>query len=672
MRLEDLKGQRLGRYEVIDLLGRGGMAAVYRARDTTLQRELALKVLYPQYTADPALALRFQREAITAARLDHPNVVPVYDVGETDGLAFIAMKLLSGRTLADLLRERQRLSVAEFAPILQQIADALDYAHERGVIHRDIKPGNILLEPRNQAILSDFGIAKSLDSPGMTNTSALVGTPDYMAPEQINNRQVDHRADIYALGILTYRSLTGRRPFDGTTEEVLLGHLQGSFRPPTEIVPELPPALNPIMERVLARNPDQRYPSAGAFADAIQSLLPIIITPDPAQAAATSVPPRSSPEAVTARMPRPDAKTAQGDARPPEQLRLAPAVQAATPSALEGLATNTAAASTHPLRPPMQRATYFIVGAILLVALSSVLVAQGFFGGVAPSPTNIPTSIVVLPSETPTTPQIATATASATATANPSATPTATVEPTPEPTGIPPTGIPPTGIPPTVAPTTRPPTAVPPTGIPPTTVPTTVVPTTAVPTTAVPTTALPTNTLVPTNTPTPTPEPTPCPVPMQGGFAEIWFNNGSVSQTLGCPTTREQGGEETTVEQAFERGSMHYFAPRGLHFIFIGSGSGTWRVYTQDEVDAMPEATPEPGTPEEMLVGGFLKIWKHEKTVRDGIGKPTEPISGWVASAYQRFVGGSMYFSNTSVGNGPQIYVLANNGTFTRYADPNR
>src|SRR5690349_20797032 len=167
MRLEDLQNRTLGRYRVDAIIGRGGMAAVYRAHDTLLRRDIALKVLYPQYSVDQSSIERFQREAILAARLDHLNIVPIYDIGETDGLVYIAMKLLSSRSLADLLRERGHLSLEELLPIMAQVASALDYAHARSVIHRDIKPANILLETNTStsspfALLADFGIAKSL------------------------------------------------------------------------------------------------------------------------------------------------------------------------------------------------------------------------------------------------------------------------------------------------------------------------------------------------------------------------------------------------------------------------------------------------------------------------------------------------------------------------------
>ena len=162
MRLEDLIGQRLGRYEIVALVGRGGMAAVYRAHDTALRRDVALKILYPQFSGDAALVERFQREAVLAANLDHPNILPIYDVGEADGLVYIAMRLLSGHSFADMLRLRGALPPPELVPIIQQIASALDYAHARQIVHRDIKPANILIEGLGA---EDWGLGAGSPSP---------------------------------------------------------------------------------------------------------------------------------------------------------------------------------------------------------------------------------------------------------------------------------------------------------------------------------------------------------------------------------------------------------------------------------------------------------------------------------------------------------------------------
>ncbi|NTW97765.1 MAG: serine/threonine protein kinase, partial [Oscillochloris sp.] len=271
--LRTLINQRLGRYTITELLGRGGMAAVYRATDTVLQRDVALKVLYPQYSDDQSLVERFTREAVTAAALEHPHIVPVYDVGEHEGMAYIAMKLLSGETLQDHLQRVGAIGPDELCRLLAPVADALDYAHSRGVIHRDIKPGNIFLcqtpSGAAQVMLTDFGIAKRLDAPGLTTTGALIGTPDYMAPEQIAGRPVDARTDVYALGMLAYRALTGRRAFDGSTQDVLMGHLYRQPPLPSAVAPGLPAALDPVLLRAVASDANSRFPSAGAFVRAL-------------------------------------------------------------------------------------------------------------------------------------------------------------------------------------------------------------------------------------------------------------------------------------------------------------------------------------------------------------------------------------------------------------------
>ncbi|NTU83764.1 MAG: serine/threonine protein kinase, partial [Chloroflexales bacterium] len=273
--LRSLLNQRLGRYFIKELLGRGGMAAVYRAADTVLQRDIALKVLYPQYSDDASLIERFKREAVTAASLEHPSIVPVYDVGEQDGMAYIAMKLLSGRTLQDRLQEAGSIRLEELIAVLTPVAAALDYAHGRGVIHRDIKPGNIFLSQEVDGahpLLTDFGIAKQLDTPGLTTTGALIGTPDYMAPEQIAGRPIDARVDVYALGMLAFRSLTGRRAFEGSTQDVLLGHLYGHAPLVSELNPAVPPGIDDVVAGAIAADPADRFPSAGAFVAALRQV----------------------------------------------------------------------------------------------------------------------------------------------------------------------------------------------------------------------------------------------------------------------------------------------------------------------------------------------------------------------------------------------------------------
>src|SRR5262245_12738781 len=209
---EKLLGQQLGPYRIEEILGRGGMAVFYRAGGAEGQA-VALKVLFPPPEAEAELRQRFEREARTAARLRHPGIVPVLEAGQAEGCAYLAMPFIEGQTLAAHLAQQlpQGLDEATAADIAWQIADALDYAHRQGVVHRDVKPSNILLTPEGRAVLTDFGVAQALDDPSLTRTGLTVGTPAYMAPEQVEGEgTVDGRADLYALGIVLYQMVTGR------------------------------------------------------------------------------------------------------------------------------------------------------------------------------------------------------------------------------------------------------------------------------------------------------------------------------------------------------------------------------------------------------------------------------------------------------------------------------
>ena len=262
-------------YELEQELGRGGMSVVYRARDRRLGRPVAIKVLPPQLALDPAVRTRFAREAHTSAQLAHPHIVPIHDVGEHEGIAWLVMALVSGGSLAGLLAREPRLSVEEVRRLVREIADALDYAHQRGVIHRDIKPDNILLDgDSGRAVVTDFGIARAMEAgTRLTATGAAVGTPTYMSPEQaVGERQLDGRSDIYSLGVLAYQMLTGRVPFTANNPMALLmKHVAEPPRPIAELRPDVPLAMARAIERALAKSPDDRWPTAGALRDALRS-----------------------------------------------------------------------------------------------------------------------------------------------------------------------------------------------------------------------------------------------------------------------------------------------------------------------------------------------------------------------------------------------------------------
>jgi serine/threonine protein kinase len=260
-------------YLIEDEIGRGGMAVVYRARDLRLERLVAIKVLPPELALDPALGARFTREAQTAAQLAHAHIVPIYDVGERDGIAYFVMALVDGGNLAQRLEHQPRRAVDEVRRLLCETADALAYAHLRGVIHRDVKPDNILIDAESgRAMMSDFGIARAIESgTRLTLTGVAVGTPTYMSPEQaVGDRDLDGRSDLYSLGVLGYHMLTGKPPFSaGNSMALLLKHVSERPRPIVETRPEAPKSLCDAIERALRKSPEDRWPTASAFRDAL-------------------------------------------------------------------------------------------------------------------------------------------------------------------------------------------------------------------------------------------------------------------------------------------------------------------------------------------------------------------------------------------------------------------
>jgi serine/threonine-protein kinase len=262
-------------YELEDEIGRGGMSVVYRARDLRLNRPVAVKVLPPELAYDPAIRTRFTREAQTSAVLSHPHIVPIFDVGEREGIAYFVMALVSGGNLATLLAREPRQPIDEVRRLAAQIADALGYAHMRGVIHRDIKPDNILLDGHSgRAMVTDFGIARAIEAgTRLTITGNAVGTPTYMSPEQaVGEREVDGRSDIYSLGVLAYQMLTGRVPFSGGNSMALLfKHVSETPRAIAELRPDAPRALREAIERALAKSPEDRWPTAAALREALMS-----------------------------------------------------------------------------------------------------------------------------------------------------------------------------------------------------------------------------------------------------------------------------------------------------------------------------------------------------------------------------------------------------------------
>jgi eukaryotic-like serine/threonine-protein kinase len=273
----------LDRYEVGRLLGAGGMAEVYEGRDRLLARRVAIKVLQSQYARDQSFLLRFKREAQAAASLSHPNVVAVYDTGSEDGTHFIVMEFVDGRTLKDVIRQEGPLYPDRAAEICADVSAALVAAHARGLIHRDIKPGNVMLTPDGKVKVMDFGIARATTSETITQTAAVIGTAQYISPEQAQGQTVDYRSDLYSLGCCLYEMLTGTVPFTGATPvAIAYRHVREDPTPPRMLNPDVPPPLEAICLKAMAKLPDNRYQTAAelrADLERYRNGEPVLATP---------------------------------------------------------------------------------------------------------------------------------------------------------------------------------------------------------------------------------------------------------------------------------------------------------------------------------------------------------------------------------------------------------
>src|SRR4051794_9606138 len=343
----------LGRYEVGSLLGSGGMAEVFAGFDRVLARQVAIKVLYTQYARNPALVERFKREARAAASLAHPGIVGVYDTGEQNGTHFIVMEYVDGRTLADILESDGPLDPARVVRIAIAPCSALTAAHVRGLIHRDVKPANIMITRRDLPKVMDFGIARLAEASGLTQTSNVIGTARYMSPEQAQAHDVDGRADLYSLGVCLYECLTGEPPFTGDSPvAVATKHVTERPRPLRALRPGIPADLEAVVLRLMAKHPRDRYQTAPELRQDLERVL----AGNPVQA-----------RPATGRIPVP--------LPPPPAL----VVDRAGPGEVTGSGTQDAIRVDDAVRQPAsprRRITAAGLGLVLVLLLTALLTAQ--------------------------------------------------------------------------------------------------------------------------------------------------------------------------------------------------------------------------------------------------------------------------------------------------------
>jgi len=278
--LRRMSAEKFSRYELREALGHGGIATVYRAYDPQFEREVALKILNRELLDDPQVRERFERETRIIAKLEHTAIVPVYDVGRDNNQLFFAMRYMSGGPLMERIQNRV-LSLSAIAHIIQRVATALDYAHARGVIHRDLKPGNILFDEYNNAYISDFGIAKLTQATVTLTKSGIIGTPTHMSPEQAKGENLDGRSDIYSLGVILFEMLSGKTPYDATTP-LGMAFKHATYPVPRilNVNPNLPAGVEVVIEKVMAKERERRYRSGVEFANAFIAILPEPFTSD--------------------------------------------------------------------------------------------------------------------------------------------------------------------------------------------------------------------------------------------------------------------------------------------------------------------------------------------------------------------------------------------------------
>jgi predicted Ser/Thr protein kinase len=590
----------LGPYQIVEELGRGGMAVVYKAWQPGLERYVALKVLPEYFQHDPDFLARFHREAKAAAQLSHPNIVHVYDTGQANGAHYIAMEYVEGGSLRDRLA-RGAMSLEEAQGVLDGVAAALDHAHSRGLVHRDIKPGNILFTADGRAKVTDFGIAHAADGTQLTRTGMILGTPEYMAPEQAGGERVDYRVDLYALGVVLYQMLTGQAPYRGTTPHATLhAVIYESPTPPRQVRPELSVAVESVILKSLAKQPAERFQAGQALVGAFRR----------ARAGEVVKVPAGARQVAEARV--------EGR-RSAVLLGVAIVAIAVVVLGLIGWLL---------LSPPPDGDAEATVTALALLdrgATSTVFVlATGATATATPAdPSSATETVAAVEREGGT----ATAAAGATQTVIAAATVIdeaarrtaeamatlgaleATQTAAARLTDTPPPSVTPTTIPPTFTP--QPPPSP----------------------TAKPTSVPPTATAKPTPVP---PQPTPgC------AMARGWpFDAMGDAPKLGCPTDPSDSTHYS--HQYFEGGQMIYRHDlRRIYVLYYTDG--TWAhfpdTYNEGEPWQLNEYDPPPGL--QQPIKGFDRVWENHPQVQDRVGWAQRGEVGLMGGNYQDFEGGT-------------------------------
>jgi serine/threonine-protein kinase len=500
----------IGRYEIRKELGRGGMAVVYLAADTVMERQVALKLMLSQFTADPQFIARFRREAKTVAQLEHRGITPVYDHGVHQGRPYLVMRYMPGGSLSDLLQDGP-LDPQKIAKLVGELAPPLDFAHQKGIIHRDLKPDNILFDEYGSPYLSDFGIVKMIEgsAPTLTLTGRILGTPAYMSPEQARgNVKLDGRSDVYTLGVILFEMLVGKRPYKADTPMGLaMMHVLDPIPNLQDFTENTSPQFQALIDKAMAKNRDERFQTAGELAAALRAT--VTGGPQPGKPLATAA--VASAMAATSGLSGPTGATGQTGAVSPTGS----AAQVATSQ------TGTLPAEKEKRRVPLWLLA--VIGIALIACLGIAAAAGAMVLGGDATPSSTPTiTRSAMPTNTPTQSRPGAAddgldTPTPSRTATPTRTPTPTRQPTRTPVNTPtlkplgPTGTPAssssTSIPPTATATFVPPTATPQQSSPPTNTPRPQSPTNT------PRPQSPTNTPVPPTSTLPPPPPTNTPVP---------------------------------------------------------------------------------------------------------------------------------------------------------------